>query len=88
MSTSLLGFVNTAEVTLYNTSEIPMTYQLRVPSDGGGKEPSQEGNKKTDTGPPVSFIQEFTIRPPSGTIPPNLSQDIQVHIYYYIMAQI
>lgn len=87
MSTSLIGFVNTAEVTLCNTSEIPMTYQLRVPSDGG-KEPSQEGKKKTDTGPPVSFVREFTIRPSSGTIPPDLSQDIQVHIYYYIMTEI
>ena len=55
-----------------------MTYQLRVPSDGG-KESSQEGNKKADTGPPVSYIREFTIRPSSGTIPPDLSQDIQVH---------
>ena len=79
--------MNTAEVTLCNTSEIPMTYQLRVPSDGG-KESSQEGNKKADTGPPVSFIREFTIRPSSGTIPPDLSQDIQVHTYYHTMVQL
>ena len=73
--------MNTAEVTLCNTSEIPMTYQLRVPSDGS-KESVQ------DDKPPVSSVREFTIRPRSGTIPPDLSQDIQVLyvlIYYVIV---
>lgn len=75
-----LGFVNTAEVTLCNTSEIPMTYKLRVPSDGT-KKSVQDGNNEMDTAPPVSVSsqQEFMIRPRSGTIPPDLSQDIQVH---------
>lgn len=72
------GFVNTAEVTLCNTSEIPMTYHLRVPSDSG-KESLQDDNKETDTAPPVSSIREFTIRPHTGSIPPDLSQDIQVY---------
>ena len=77
----MLGFVNTAEVTLCNTSEIPMSYHLRVPSDGT-KESLQDGNMSTDTVPPhpaVSSLREFIIRPQSGTIPPDLSQDIQVH---------
>ena len=84
----LIGFVNTAEVALCNTSEIPMTYHLRVPSDGS-KESLQDANNNTKQ--PVSSIREFTIRPRSGTIPPNLSQDIQVRmlcLYMYVCVHV
>jgi len=57
-----------------------MSYHLRVPSDGT-KESLQDGNKSADTvSAAVSSAQEFIIRPRSGTILPDLSQDIQVHI--------
>ena len=75
--------MNTAEVTLCNTSEVPMTYRLRVPSDGT-KEPQQDNNtnnKGSDTAASAAvaiLVKEFAIRPRSGTIPPDLSQDIQV----------
>ena len=75
--------MNTAEVTLYNTSEIPMTYHLRVPSDGSSKESLQDADNSTKQ--PVSSIREFTIRPRSGTIPPDLSQDVQVSVYVSIL---
>lgn len=78
------GFVNTAEITLCNTSEVPMAYRLRVPSDGtkGAPQDSNNTNNKgsdTATAVPVAvLVKEFAIRPRSGTIPPDLSQDIQV----------
>ena len=53
-----------------------MTYHLRVPSDA-----SKESLSDDNTVPPVSSLREFTIRPRSGTIPPDLSQDIQVRMY-------
>lgn len=56
-----------------------MSYHLRVLSDGT-KESLQDDNKSTDTVPPaVNSARQFIIRPQSGTIPPDLSQNIQVH---------
>jgi len=74
-----LGFVNTVEVTLGNTSEVPMTYRLRVPSDGT-KEALQDskGSDTTSTAITTILVKEFSIRPRSGTIPPGLLQSIQV----------
>lgn len=64
-----LGFLVCREVTLTNTSEIPMTYQLRV------SQPS------SDQGPVIedpTEASEFQIVPSSGTLPPNFHQVIQV----------
>jgi len=61
-----------------------MTYRLRVPSDGTKNAPqnsSNTNNKGSDTAtavPVAVLVKEFAIRPRSGTIPPDLSQDIQV----------
>jgi len=83
--------VNTTEVTLCNTSEVLMTYRLRVPSDGSKNTPqdSNSNNKSSNTttaAPVAVLVKEFAIRPRSGTIPPNLSQDIQVLSTYVAVS--
>ena len=67
----LVGFLVSRELTLTNTSEIPMTYRLRV------SQPSSS-LKTVDDGP--SEAGEFQIIPESGTLPPNFHEVIQVHI--------
>jgi hypothetical protein len=72
------------EVTLTNTSEIPMTYQLRVsrPSSTGRGQPAGSpttgaviiGNSENST----TEASDFQIIPNSGTLPPNFHQTIQV----------
>ena len=54
------------EVSLSNTSEVPMTYQLRVPGDGMAF--GKDGHR----------VREFIIKPSSGVLPPNYMQPIKV----------
>ncbi len=65
-----LGFTVSREVILSNTSEIPMTFHLRVPDSC-----SFSGNESFSSFPNCN---EFTIVPQTGTIPPNYQQVIQV----------
>lgn len=58
--------MSTAEVTLSNTSEIPMTYHFRV----------DEGNQPSEAD--TAANKEFTIVPQHGTLPPNFQQVIKV----------
>lgn len=65
------------DVTLTNTSEIPMTYQLRVsqPSTGlATGSPVAEDQEEEG----ISEANDFQIVPSSGTLPPNFHQAIQV----------
>lgn len=62
---ALPGFLVSREVTLSNTSEIPMTFRLRVPSDSAS----------------VTKNEEFEIKPHSGSLPPNYHKKIQVHMH-------
>lgn len=57
------GFLSRREVLLTNTSEIPMTYRLRV---SGSEAEEIEGG-------------EFEVKPKSGVLPPNYNQTIQVY---------
>jgi len=66
----LPGFLSSREVTLSNTSEIPMTYHLRVCGDP----PTND----LPTRDPPTREKEFDIRPHSGTLPPNLHRTIKV----------
>ena len=66
-----LGFLVCQEVTLTNTSEIPMTYHLRI------SQPSRNQGALADDAPELN---EFQIVPDSGTLPPNFHQVIQVHV--------
>ena len=66
------------EVTLTNTSEIPMTYQLRVSQPSTGL---QSGFSATTDTEETSEASDFQIIPSSGTLPPNFHQTIQVHIH-------
>ena len=59
-------FLSTYEVVLTNTSEIPMTYQLKVPRSKEKEECEGE--------------REFNIKPKSGVLPPNCNQAIQVRL--------
>ena len=54
---------------LTNTSEIPMTYRLRVPSNEADDEVEQEESV------------EFEVDPKSGVLPPNFQQCIKVYTY-------
>lgn len=65
MYSGVQGFVASKEITLSNTSEIPMTFDLRVP-DGSATDTSSNNDK------------EFTIVPQHGTLPPNFQQVIKV----------
>jgi len=65
------GFLSSREVTLSNTSEIPMTYHLRVCGDPPTNDPP--------TRDPPTREKEFDIRPHSGTLPPNLHRTIKVN---------
>ena len=57
------GFPVTHEVILTNTSEVPMTFDLRVPLE--------EKEKRTSS-------QEIIIKPQNGILPPNIQQGIKV----------
>ena len=71
---------------IHNTSEIPLKYSLRVPSDRPHRgavssqtemvEHHPEGHEHT-SGP------EFVIRPRKGTLPPNCSKVIQIDFTPY-----
>jgi hydrocephalus-inducing protein len=80
------GFVSSKEIMILNTSEIPLKYSLRVPSDNlhKGASTSQSnvvggGSEEQDptSGP------EFVIRPRKGTLPPSCSKVIQVDFTPY-----
>lgn len=61
------GFQVSREVMLTNTSEVPMTFHLRVPlAQGDGKE--EDGDGRT----------EFKIQPNKGSLPPDMQQLVKV----------
>lgn len=68
-TTLLPGFLASREVVLTNTSEIPMTYRLRV-SGTEGEEGEEEGEEEEG--------REFEVKPRSGVLPPNYHENIQV----------
>ena len=80
------GFVNTRHCRLVNTSLIPMTFNLRVPADGGVRGGSRHslGDSLVDSNisdPGSSMLaapQEFTITPSTGTVAPQSSVEIKV----------
>ena len=55
------------EVTLTNTSEVPMTFHLRIPSA------QAEGE-----GENVRGRTEFKIQPSVGSLPPDMQQVVKV----------
>ena len=59
------GFPHVSEVVLTNTSEVLMTFRLRVPGE--------ERSKQSD-----HSKKEFTIQPHSGTLPPSMQRSIKV----------
>lgn len=62
-----VGFPVSREVTLTNTSEVPMTFHLRIPSiQGEGKEEDSRGRS------------EFRIQPNIGSLPPDMQQVVKV----------
>lgn len=61
------------EVTLSNTSEIPMTFHFRVAE--GNQSSNDEGHTPNPT---EGSDKEFTIVPQHGTLPPNFQQVIKV----------
>jgi len=75
-----VGFVNTLEATLYNTSLIPMTFSLRDPGDGTGENISKMAHYDSTivetniTVPP----KEFEIIPSSGVLEPKSSTKVAV----------
>ena len=70
LSVGCSGFLSTREVTLTNTSEIPMTYRLRV--SGNQREEEEEGEGEEE--------REFEVKPKSGVLPPNYHQNIKVRV--------
>ena len=81
------GFLVSREVTLTNTSEIPMTYQLRVsqPSTGHGLPAGSPTTAAIISDPEENSTEasDFQIIPSSGTLPPNFHQTIQVYTFYH-----
>ena len=77
LSLLTVGFTATKELTLSNTSEIPMTFHFKVPVNAKEEE---EGDI-TSTLPVNS---EFTVVPQTATLPPNFQQLIKVSIFLYI----
>lgn len=67
-------------MTLTNTSEIPMTYHLRVsqPSAGLPARPPPSSPADVTENEENSEAADFQIIPNSGTLPPNFHQTIQV----------
>ena len=71
---------------LINTSLIPMSFMLRVPSDGQGPSAASiAGSFLTHYDPAASDVRsyahppmEFEILPSSGVLPPQSQIDIQV----------
>ena len=57
------GFTQTQRFGLYNTSDVPFTYRLRVPRD---------------TGPPAAPRREFSIEPSQGTLAPGGMHHLQL----------
>lgn len=68
------GFLTHVDVTLSNTSEIPMTYHLRVPGPSDQTTPTNGGRN----GLGGENIKEFEIQPSKGNLPPNYNQAIKV----------
>lgn len=69
-TTLLPGFLASHEVVLTNTSEIPMTYRLRV----SGTEGEEDGREEEEEGEG----REFEVKPRGGVLPPNYHENIQV----------
>ena len=65
------GFLSSREIVLTNTSDIPMTYHLRVSSD--------EAEVPTE-GEQVEEGTEFDVEPKRGVLPANYHQSIRVHV--------
>ena len=83
-----LGFTHVAACRLINTSLIPMTFLLRVPSDGTGYLASSiAGSFLNDSYIDESHLhqppREFEIYPNTGTLGPQSEIEIQVG---YILA--
>ena len=57
-----LGFLSSHEVTLTNTSEVLMTYHLRVPEDSSSKGKEFDIHPHSGTLPP-NFHQTIRVRP-------------------------
>ena len=78
-----LGFTHVAACRLINTSLIPMTFYLRVPSDGTGHLASSiAGSFLSDAYIDESQLhqppKEFEIYPNTGTLAPQTEVEIQV----------
>ena len=75
------GFVSSKDIMLHNTSEIPLSYILSVPSDHQTSKSqtvlSSEVSLQSDPSEP-SDGPEFVIRPRKGVIPPSCAQKLQI----------
>lgn len=69
------GFLSSREIVLTNTSDIPMTYHLRVSSD--------EAEAPTE-GEQVEEGTEFDMEPKRGVLPANYHQSIRVHYMFLL----
>ncbi|XP_033625714.1 hydrocephalus-inducing protein homolog [Asterias rubens] len=75
------GFKSTRVVTLANTALVPMTYNVRVPGDGGGEVVSATSGEATLHRTNLSVPpKEFYITPESGTIPSQSEVKVQVEL--------
>ncbi|PIK52781.1 putative hydrocephalus-inducing protein-like [Apostichopus japonicus] len=73
------GFKCTKIATLVNTALVPMTFKLRVPSDGHGKVISVTAGDETLGKTNVNISpKEFEIEPESGSIPPQSEMKIAI----------
>ena len=71
------GFLSSREVVLTNTSDIPMTYHLRVSSS---EAEGQGEGEKVDEG------TEFDVEPKHGVLPANYRQSIRVQCLLYLSS--
>ena len=80
--TNVSGFSCTQSCILFNTSLVPMTYHLRIPSDGTDRSIPATSRLDNDeiykslTAP--KSVKEFNIVPPGGTLEPMSKQKIDV----------
>ena len=75
-----VGFVNTLETNLYNTSLIPMSFTLRVPGDGTGDNICNMSHY--DSTAIENYVgvppKEFEITPSFGVLEPKSSTQVKI----------
>jgi len=63
---------------LSNTSEIPMTFNLRIGAEESWRQQDRPEEKQDLRSVSGSVLSDFVVLPQSGTLPPNYQQPIEV----------